>query len=186
MKQKKRFGEIVSPWIVKLAKEAGFEIEGYKHKITEDFERHVLKQHGNEGIESARGQIAVTQEDLQNIDNIMNAPDIAVAGIFKNGSPRIILVKNTEHGSILVEEILGGKRNKALNAKTFWIVRKTVDAKRIKEILKNTRGYDISKIKIATATDANSALYSAQSAEGGGNLHRHGSQQAKKSECHSL
>ena len=124
MKQKKRFGEFVSPWIVKLAKETGFEIEGYKHKITEDFERHVLKQHGN--------------------------------------------------------------RNKVLNAKTFWIVRKTVNTERIKEILKNTKGYDISKIKIATATDANSALYSAQSAEGGGNLHRHGSQRAKKSECYSL
>ena len=186
MKQKKQFGEFVSPWIVKLAKETGFEIEGYKHKITEDFERHVLKQHGNEKTETGRGQIAVTQEDLEKIDSIMNSPDIAVAGIFKNGSPRIVLVKNTEHGSILVEEILSGNRNKVLNAKTFWIVRKTVNTERIKEILKNTKGYDISKIKIATATDANSALYSAQSAEGGGNLHRHGSQRAKKSECYSL
>ena len=186
MKQKKRFGEFVKPWIVKLAKEAGIEISGFKHRITEDFERHILKQHGNAEKENSRGQIVVTQKDLQKIDDVMNNPDIAVAGIYKHGTLRIILVKNTEHGSILVEEILSGNKNKVLNAKTFWITKKPIDADRLKRILSNTQGYNISNIKIATATDANSALYSAQTAEGGGNLHQHGSHQAKENNSNPL
>ena len=40
-----------------------------------------------------------------------------------------ILVKNTEHGSILVEEILSGNKNKVLNAKTFWITKKPIERK---------------------------------------------------------
>ena len=140
-KQQKHFGEIVCPWIVALARESEIEIEGYRHKITDDFERHVLKQHGNERLEKARGHIAVTEDDLRHIDEIMNEPDIAAIAIFKDNKARVVLVKNAEHG----------------------------------RVLEATRGYNAEKIKTATATDANSALCSTQSAEGGGNLHRHGS-----------
>lgn len=166
---KKQFREPVKDWIVKLAAETGLNIKGFKHKTTEDFERHVIKKHGNEKIENARGQIAVTEQDLKNIDDVMNNPDIAVAGVKKNGKDRIILVKNNEHGSVLVEEVLSGNKNKSLNAKTFWIMDKNIDEEKIKKILANTNGYDISKIKTATPTAANSVLSSSQTDEGGRN-----------------
>lgn len=166
---KKQFKEPVKDWIVKLAAETGLDIKGFKHKTTEDFERHVIKKHGNEKIENARGQIAVTEQDLKNIDDVMNNPDIAVAGVKKNGKDRIILVKNNEHGSVLVEEVLSGNKNKSLNAKTFWIMDKNIDEEKIKKILANTNGYDISKIKTATPTAANSVLSSSQTDEGGRN-----------------
>lgn len=95
-------------------------------------------------------------------------PDIAVAGIKKNGKDRIVLVKNNEHGSTLVEEVLDGKKNKVLNAKTFWILDKKCDEEKIKKILSNTRGYDVSEIKTAAPADANSALSSTKEVEGGG------------------
>lgn len=166
---KKQFREPVKDWIVKLAAETGLNIKGFKHKTTEDFERHVIKKHGNEKIENARGQIAVTEQDLKNIDDVMNNPDIAVAGVKKNGKDRIILVKNNEHGSVLVEEVLSGNKNKSLNAKTFWIMDKNIDEEKIKKILANTNGYDISKIKTATPTAANSVLLSSQTDDGGRN-----------------
>lgn len=164
-----RFMGVVKDWIVNLAKATGIDITGFKHKTTEDFERHVIKKHGNERTKTGRGQVAVTQEDLDNIQDVMDNPDIAVAGIKKNGKDRIVLVKNNEHGSILVEEVLSGKRNKALNAKTFWILNKTVDEEKIKKILADTKGYDVSKIKTATPTVATSALSSSQTDEGGRN-----------------
>ena len=168
-KPKKQFLSEVKDWIVNLAKATGLDIAGFKHKTTGDFERHVIKKHGNEKSEKGRGQVAVTQEDLDNIQSVMDNPDIAVAGIKKNGKDRIVLVKNNEHGSVLVEEVLSGKRNKALNAKTFWILDKTVDEAKIKKILTNTKGYDVSKIKTATPTAATSALSSSQTDEGGRN-----------------
>lgn len=164
-----RFVSEVKDWIVNLAKATGLDITGFKHKTTEDFERHVIKKHGNERTETGRGQVAVTQEDLDNIQDVMDNPDIAVAGIKKNGKDRIVLVKNNEHGSILVEEVLSGRRNKVLNAKTFWILDKTVDEGKIKKILADTKGYDVSKIKTATPTVATSALSSSQTDEGGRN-----------------
>ena len=159
-------GEVKS-WIVDLARETGLDIAGYRHKTTKDFENHVIKKHGNKKIESSRGQVAVTQDDLDRIGNVMDSPDIAVAGIRKNGQDRIVLVKNDEHGSVLVEEVLSGRRNKTLNAKTFWILDKTIDEDRIKRILANTKGYDTSKIKTATPAAANSAL-SPSGTDGGG------------------
>ena len=163
-----KFLGTVTPEIVKLAKSAGLDIEGYKHKVTDDFARHVIKKHGNKKEEAKRGQIAVTQEDLDNIKTVMNTPDIVVAGVKKNGKDRIVLVKNTEHGSILVEEVLSGRRNKTLNAKTFWIMDKTVDEAKIQKILTNTNGYDVSKIKVASLTGTNSVLSSSKD-EGGSN-----------------
>lgn len=167
--RKKVYREPVKDWIVNLAKETGLDIRGFKHKTTEDFERHVIKKHGNDKAEKSRGQVAVTENDLKNIDDVMNNPDIAVAGIKKNDEDRIVLVKNNSHGSILVEEVLSGKKNKALNAKTFWILDKKIDEAKIKKILSNIRGYDVSKMKTATPTVANSVLYSSQTDDGGRN-----------------
>ncbi len=168
-KPKMQFVGTVKDWIVELAKQTGLDIAGFKHKTTEDFERHVIKKHGKGKIESSRGQVAVTQEDLDRIGEVMDNPDIAVAGIKKGGKDRIVLVKNNEHGSVLVEEVLNGKKNKALNAKTFWILDKNVDEDKIKKILANTRGYDVSKIKTATPSGATSDLSSSKIDEGGRN-----------------
>ena len=72
-----------------------------------------------------------------------------------------------------VELVKDGKIQKVDSTKT------SIQEK--KELLLKT-----ANIKIATATDANSALYSAQTAEGGGNLHQHGSHQAKENNSNPL
>ena len=155
-KFQQKFGESVKPWIAELAKAIGIDIMSYKHKVTSDFERHVIKQHGNPVQESLRGNIAVSKTDLESIGEVMNNPDIAAVGLYKGKEPRIVLVKNSEHGSILVEEVLSGNKNKALNAKTFWIMKYPFTIEKLKNILESAGGYE--KIKIATKTDAISAL----------------------------
>ena len=170
-KSEKRFVSKVQDWIVNLAKDVGINIKGFKHKITGDFKRHVINHHGNAKIESNRRQIAVTDKDLENIDDVINNPTFAVAGVYCNNEPRIILVKNNGTGSILVEEILSGKKNKALNAKTFWIADYEISENDIVKMLKNEKVYDISNIKIATSMVTKSTVYSQyQSIGGGGKL----------------
>ena len=170
-KSEKRFVSKVQDWIVNLAKDVGIDIKGFKHKITGDFKRHVINHHGNAKIESNRHQIAVTDKDLENIDDVINNPTFAVAGVYCNNEPRIILVKNNGTGSILVEEILSGKKNKALNAKTFWIADYEISENDIVKMLKNEKVYDISNIKIATSMVTKSTVYSQyQSIGGGGKL----------------
>ena len=166
---KSRFLNHVDGWLVELAKQTGLDIAGYRHKVTEDFKRHVEKRHGNPSTETKRGQIAVTREDLDKIESIINTPDFAVAGIKRNGRDRIILVKNTEHGSVLVEEILDGKRNKTLNAKTFWITKNPVSVDSLKKRLEISGIYDVSKMRAASRADAVSALSSAKTTEDGRN-----------------
>jgi len=168
----------VKPWIVALAKEAGFDIRGYRHKVTQDFKNHVLAEHGNSEIEKSRGQIAVTPEDFDYIDEILDNPTFAVAGIkrknkFGKMEDRIILVKNTNNGAILYEEILSGKRNKALNAKTLLILQNEITEERLLNILRNNKRNDIANFKIsyADAAAAISAIHPAQTAGDGGQIH---------------
>ncbi len=153
------FGDKVQDWIVNLAKEVGLNISGFRYRIDKGFENHTIKEHGNKKSEESRGQNAVTQKDLEKINYVIDNPDFAVAGIKHNGEDSIILIKNDSNGgSILVEEILKGEKNRALNSKTYWIMKNPVQKKMITNILKNNGRYDVSKIKIAEAVAANSTL----------------------------
>ena len=164
----------VQDWIVELAKEAGLDITGFKHKVTEEFKNHTLSHHGNSKIEESRGQIAVTKTDFDRLDDILENPTFALAGVKRKNKygkmeDRIILVKNTENGAILFEEVLSGRRNRALNAKTLLIKKGTVSAESIVNILKSNAKNDVSNIKIkyADAVVANSTIHSVHSTDGG-------------------
>ena len=73
------FKNPVQEWIVELAKEVGIDISGFKHKVTQEFRNHTLSHHGNKKAEESRGQIAVTEKDLDCIDEILKNPTFAVA-----------------------------------------------------------------------------------------------------------
>ena len=65
------FKNPVQDWLVELAAEVGLDISGFKHKVTQEFKTHTLTHHGNEKSEDSRGQIAITEADLLNIDEII-------------------------------------------------------------------------------------------------------------------
>lgn len=143
------FRNPVQDWIVELAKEAGLDISGYKHKVTQEFKKHTLSHHGNISEEDKRGQIAVTE--MEN---------------------RIILVKNTDNGAILFEEVLSGRRNKALNAKTLLIKKGKITGESLFNILESNARNDVTnfKIKYADAVVAKPTDHSTQTVDGGSNL----------------
>ncbi len=171
------FRNPVQDWIVELAKEAGLDISGYKHKVTQEFKKHTLSHHGNISEEDKRGQIAVTETDLLNIDDILQNPTFAVAGVKRRDKygkmeNRIILVKNTDNGAILFEEVLSGRRNKALNAKTLLIKKGKITGESLFNILESNARNDVTnfKIKYADAVVAKPTDHSTQTVDGGSNL----------------
>ena len=161
------FRNLVKEWIVDLAQEAGLDISGFRHKITQEFKNHILSNHGDAETEDNRGQIAVTEKDFENIEEILENPTFAVAGVKRRNKygvmeDRIILVKNTDRGTILFEEVLFGKKNKALNAKSLIIKKGVITEESLRNILASNAKNDISnlKIKYADAVVAKSTIHS--------------------------
>ena len=75
---------------------------------------------------------------------------------------RIILVKNTDRGTILFEEVLFGKRNRALNAKSLIIKKGIITEESLRNILASNAKNDITNMKIryADAVVAKSTIHS--------------------------
>ena len=161
------FRSLVQDWIVDLAKEAGLDISGFRHKITQEFKQHILANHGDTKTEDNRGQVAIGAEDFENIDEILENPTFAVAGVKHRNKygvmeDRIILVKNTDRGTILFEEVLFGKRNRALNAKSLIIKKGIITEESLRNILASNAKNDITNMKIryADAVVAKSTIHS--------------------------
>jgi hypothetical protein len=116
----KAFSEIkVSPEVAQKVKEkTGIDVTGWVHGIDEDSVRHIFKQHGNEATEKARGQIAVTAQDIASIREIVENPDEVSKGKDINGIETVIFKKTIGDMTIYVQEIRVGKQK--LAAKTLW------------------------------------------------------------------
>ena len=56
----------------------GLDIQNWVHGIDESAIRHIFKKHGNPKTETSRGQIAVTENDILNLETILNQPDMVV------------------------------------------------------------------------------------------------------------
>lgn len=105
----------VSVWLAARARDAGVEISGFDHVVDTSAARHVRKNHGDAKSEAARGQIAVTEEDLLAIPDILDAPDVVVFGRkTRLGRDQIVYLKKMPDGSTLyLEEVRNGRRQMA-------------------------------------------------------------------------
>ena len=97
----------------------GIEIdEGYKHVIDNNAIRHALKHHGGKS-EDKRGQIPITDEDFNRLEDVVANYDNIVVEKGKRGNDNIIYSKTYEDGTtIFVEENRVGR--KELAAVTMW------------------------------------------------------------------
>jgi hypothetical protein len=139
----------VEPWIVQNAKDVGLNIEGYEHEISNYFIRHVLKNHGDEKKEAARGNMPIRDEDFGGIPAIIKKPDYTIFGTKRNDEDRIIYVKNLPDGTMFyLEEILTGKSNRTLRGNTMYKTKKILDEKGIIANIGMNGKTDLSKIKI--------------------------------------
>ena len=135
-------------WLIEAAAEIGLDFSGLTHEVTNSFITHVFKQHGNEKSERARGQIAVTQADIAKIPDIVKNPDYAVIGIRRCDEIIIAYAKRHEDGTtIYYEEILIGRKNRALRSKTMFIKIGALSIDTFLKILSNNARSDLSGVK---------------------------------------
>ncbi|MDR1453558.1 MAG: hypothetical protein LBJ25_06270 [Candidatus Margulisbacteria bacterium] len=121
----------VDNWSIAQAKKVGIDIEGYDHEVTSDFYEHIEK-HKNVQEENNRGNIAITDEDIRKIPEIIEQVDYGVFGFRRDNEYRIIYAKHFKDGtSLYFEEILSGKKNKTLRGKTLYKRRGRIDKSNI-------------------------------------------------------
>ena len=101
------------------ARQYGLDIDGYQHVIEGQAVNHIIRRHGNPAVEKTRGQIALTDADLENIADVVSSPDARIYGIkTHDGLDIIASVKKMPDGTLaLVEEVRTGRRK--LGVKTL-------------------------------------------------------------------
>ena len=109
----------VAPDVAELIKDAtGLDVEGYDHTIDSFAIRHINSQHGDSKTEENRGQVAVTEEDIKRIPEIIANPDNIERGVTNQGKDAIVYSKRFNGTICYVEEVRAGRRN--LAAETMY------------------------------------------------------------------
>jgi hypothetical protein len=101
--------------IAKIKSETGIDVtERYRHVVDKSGINHALKMHGDPKKEAPRGQIAITQADLERIPEIIETPDSIKRGDdTKSGLKSIVYSKAFNGDTIYVEEVRTGREELA-------------------------------------------------------------------------
>ena len=98
----------------------GLDIQNWVHGIDESAIRHIFKKHGNPKTETSRGQIAVTENDILNLETILNQPDsVEYGGLNDRGNETLIFKKKIENQIVCIQEVRNG--HKKLSVTSIWI-----------------------------------------------------------------
>lgn len=68
-------GKVPESTARRVMQETGADISGYNAVLSSDNVRHIIKRHGDPILETARGQVMVTAEDIALIPEVLAAPD---------------------------------------------------------------------------------------------------------------
>ncbi len=92
-------------------------------KISASNIRHILKQHGDQKVETSKGQLAITKTDLKKIPDVIENFDRIEKGTInkdKNGEHQTVrFVKTYSNNTLYVVEVIPNK-SKTLTIKTMW------------------------------------------------------------------
>lgn len=90
-------------WTLENAADTGLPgTDGYSHSISRSAAYHIYKEHGDAEAEAARGQIAVTAEDLARIPEIVTSPDEVVTGFrSEQGAKRVAYLKRFDDALVV-------------------------------------------------------------------------------------
>ena len=87
---------------------AQLDVDGFRHSLDVFAVRHIFNEHGNTFSEEARGNVAVTREDLQSLPQILAEPDeVEFASKAPRGFKRLIIRKRINGYFFVVEEVRG-------------------------------------------------------------------------------
>ncbi|MDR1529830.1 MAG: hypothetical protein LBS40_05465 [Burkholderiales bacterium] len=105
--------------MINAAKKANMDLSGgYMHAADVYGIRHIKESHGNAKKEISRGQLPVTDEDIQRIPEIVDSPDkIAIGAKSRIGREMVVYLKKMNDGTTLyMEEQRTGKKQLALQS----------------------------------------------------------------------
>jgi len=116
-------------WLIEAAAEIGLDYSELSHEITNHFKSHVVKRHG-------LGALSITEQDFEKIPGIVRSPDLAIIGVIRENALINVYVK-MEPGTtyLYYDETLNSNRNKALRARTFFKIVKSLDMNNLERII---------------------------------------------------
>lgn len=103
---------------------AGMDIRGYNAVLHSDNVRHIIKHHGNEKAEAARGQRAVTENDIALIPQILASPDRVYQSTRNDayGRPALLFEKEMGGNYVTVQAVTDGTNS--ITTDTLYIQQK--------------------------------------------------------------
>ncbi|MDO5288544.1 MAG: PLxRFG domain-containing protein [Pseudomonadota bacterium] len=102
--------------------DAGLDVAGFKHSLDESAIRHIIGSHGNQAVERARGQEAITEDDFARLQEVVASPDKIERGHdTDDGKPTVVFQKSIGGTMYYVQEVRN--RRGKLAAKTLWKTR---------------------------------------------------------------
>jgi hypothetical protein len=121
------------PWLIEAAASIGLDYAGFRHEITSDFKRHVVKRHGNPDF---HGRATITEADFTLIPDIVKMPDAAIIGASRKGQLYNIYAKTgPDMTYIYFEQVLNSRRYRVLRGSTFYKVSRPLVMDDIRKIV---------------------------------------------------
>lgn len=114
-------GKINAETAAKIKEATGISAEGKSIALSSSDIRHILNGHGNAATESPMGQVAVTQENFEDIIETIISPDTITRS--DEGNQVGIMFTKEIDGRVTAITIVSEKK-KALTLKSAWITKK--------------------------------------------------------------
>lgn len=95
-------GKVPDRTAQRVMQETGMDISGYNAILSSDNVRHIIKNHGDPIMETARGQITVSAEDIAAIPEVLAAPDSVYLSGKKDSRGRPVIVFEKQIGDNFV------------------------------------------------------------------------------------
>lgn len=142
-KSRRYLGKVTDYVANKIKDVLGISVNNRRHVLADNDIRHMIKRHGNQDVESLKGQIAITKEDIKKIPDIINNPTDIVKGTDNKAGQTIRYIKRYNDNTTNVVEVVPDNSN-ALIIKTMWKKPSTLTNSIAPSSTSETQGSDIS------------------------------------------
>ena len=128
-------------WLIEAAASIGLNYSNLSHEVTLYFLEHIIKRH-------SQGSLAIVEKDYKKIPVILKAPDLAIIGATRGNKVFNAYVKRMDEETFLYfDEVMDSKRNKALQGRTFYKIKKQLDMTGFIKIVTMNGKSDVSRAK---------------------------------------
>ena len=117
-------GKIPDAAAARASEAAGVDVSNYNIILPSDAVRHTFSHHGDEGLEAARGQSAITDADFSALPQIISAPDAVYQSPKADGMGRSALFFEKNVGGNIVAVLGVSKSQNSLIADTLYYTNK--------------------------------------------------------------